>query len=181
MNHKLKMQLILRKALLIFNILFFLTSCNLFELQADKNEKLKTIQATPQKVFFANYDLVWKAALTTLKYSITDQNQETGHIETDYIKASDGGWNRPDATKPLSGAIKYKILMSFVRIKTESGKFGVKVTIDKRIEKVKDFFSDVEILDSDGLEEKTLFYRMERELLIEEAIKKLTNEPEELH
>lgn len=46
---------------------------------------------------------------------------------------------------------------------------------------MKDFFSDVEILDSDGLEEKTLFYRMERELLIEEAIKKLTNEPEEFH
>lgn len=143
------------------------------ELQADKADKLKTLSTTPEKVFYASYESVWKAALTVLKYSITDQNQETGHIESDYIKASEGGWLRPDATKQPSSGIRYKILMSLVRVKTESGKFGVKVTIDKRIERIRDFFSDPESLDSDGLEEKTLFYRMDRELVIDEALKKL--------
>lgn len=178
MNLKLKMPHTLLKALLVFNSLIFLSSCGLMELQADKAEKIRTMSVTPQKIFYANYDLVWKAALTVLKYSITDQNQETGHIETDFVKASDGGWLRPDAVKMPSSGVRYKILMSFVRVKTESGKYGVKVTIDKRIEKAKDFFSDPESLDSDGLEEKTIFYRMERELLIEEAIKKLGNESE---
>lgn len=130
-----------------------------------------------KKVFLSSYEAVWKAALTVLKYSITDQNQETGHIETDYVKAADGGWLRPDLTKAPSAGIRYKILLSFVRIKTDSGKNGVKVTIDKRIEKIKDFFSDPENVDTDGLEEKAIFYRMERELLIEEAIKRLNNDP----
>ncbi|NUM60077.1 MAG: hypothetical protein HUU56_15690 [Bdellovibrionaceae bacterium] len=147
------------------------------ELQADKADKKRTLSVTPQKVFLSSYEAVWKAALTVLKYSITDQNQETGHIETDYVKAADGGWLRPDLTKAPSAGIRYKILLSFVRIKTDSGKNGVKVTIDKRIEKIKDFFSDPENVDTDGLEEKAIFYRMERELLIEEAIKRLNNDP----
>lgn len=146
------------------------------ELQADKADKIKTMSVTPQRIYYANYDQVWKSALTVLKYSITDQNQETGHIETDYVKAADGGWLRPDTTKQPSSGVRYKILMSFVRVKTESGKIGVKVTIDKRIERVRDFFSDPEQLDSDGLEEKTIFYRMERELLIDEALKKLNTD-----
>lgn len=173
MNCKLKMPLILQKALLISSLSLLLSACSMMELQADKADKIKTMTVTPQKVFYYNYDLVWKSALTVLKYSITDQNQETGHIETDYVKASDGGWLRPDATKQPSSGVRYKILMSFVRVKTDSGKAGVKVTIDKRIERIRDFFSDPEQLDSDGLEEKTIFYRMERELLIEEAIKKM--------
>lgn len=147
------------------------------ELQADKADKKRTLSVTPQKVFLSSYESVWKAALTVLKYSITDQNQETGHIETDYVKAADGGWLRPDLTKAPSAGIRYKILLSFVRIKTDSGKNGVKVTIDKRIEKIKDFFSDPESVDTDGLEEKAIFYRMERELLIEDAIKRLNNDP----
>lgn len=174
MNHKLKMPLISLKALLIFSSLC-LSACHLMELQADKADKIKTMSVTPQKIFYASYDQVWKSALTVLKYSITDQNQETGHIETDYVKAADGGWLRPDANKQPSSGVRYKILMSFVRVKTDSGKAGVKVTIDKRIERVRDFFSDPEQLDSDGLEEKTIFYRMEREILIDEALKKLNN------
>jgi hypothetical protein len=46
------------------------------------------------------------------------------------------------------------------------------VNIAKLIERKRDFFSDPEILPSDGIEEKVIFYRMERELIIDEALKK---------
>ena len=150
------------------------------ELQADKAERLRTMAVTPERIFYANYDLVWKAALTVLKYSITDQNQETGHIETDFVKASDGGWLAPDQKRPPSSGVRYKILMSFVRVNTDSGRVGVKVTIDKRIEKVRDFFSDPEPVPTDGLEEKAIFYRMEREIVIDQALRKLSNDSSEI-
>jgi hypothetical protein len=49
----------------------------------------------------------------------------------------------------------------------------VKVTLTKKIEVKRDFFSEPKPLETDGLEEMVLFYRIERELIIEEAIKKL--------
>jgi hypothetical protein len=52
------------------------------------------------------------------------------------------------------------------------GREGIRVTINKNIEKKRDFFSEAEVLPTDGLEEKVIFYRMERELIIDEALKK---------
>jgi uncharacterized lipoprotein len=146
------------------------------ELQEDKVNRKRSSIMSPAKIFMYPYDNVWRASLTVLKYSITDQNQETGHIETDYIKPSDGGWTRPDGSSNVSAGIRYKIAMSLVRVKAENGKVGVKVTVDKKIEKIKDFFSDPEPVDSDHLEEKSILYRLERELVIEEALKKATPE-----
>lgn len=148
------------------------------ELQEDKVSRKRSAIMPPSRVFSATFDSVWKASLVVLKYSITDQNQETGHIETDFIKPSDGGWTRPDGTSNTSAGIRYKIAMSLVRVQSPNGKVGVKVTIDKKIERIKDFFSDPEMLESDHLEEKSILYRLERELVIEDAIKKANPEVE---
>ncbi len=146
------------------------------ELQEDKNARRRTAIMPPSRVYNYSFDAVWRLSLTVLKYSITDQNQETGHIETDYVKPSDGGWTRPDGTSAMSAGIRYKIAMSLVRVRAENGKMGVKVTVEKKQEKIKDFFSDPEPLDSDHLEEKAILYRLERELVIEDALKKATPE-----
>lgn len=159
-------------SLLVIISLLFQSSCALMDSQEDKVLRKRSSIMPPSRVYTSSYDSVWRAALTVLKYSITDQNQETGHIETDYVKPSDGGWLRPDGTGPMSAGIRYKIAMSLVRVRTENGKVGVKVTVDKKLERLKDFFSEPESLVSDHLEEKTILYRMERELIIEDAIKK---------
>lgn len=175
MKKEWKTQLILLKLLWITSFLF-LTSCGLLELQEDKVNKRRSAVLPPARVFQYSYDSVWRSTLSVLKYSITDQNQETGHIETDYIKPADGGWTRPDGSSNVSAGIRYKIAISLVRVRTENGKTGVKVTVDKKLERIKDFFSDPESLDSDHLEEKAILYRLERELVIEEALKKANSE-----
>lgn len=123
-----------------------------------------------QRVFFASYDNVWRAAHAVIKYPIAQENQDTGIIETEYIKGVDG-WIPPGAQKPPSSGIRYKLTFTFAKGTTE-GRDSTRVTIDKRMEILRDFFSDPEKLESDGLEEKILFYRIERELVIQDALKK---------
>lgn len=123
-----------------------------------------------QKVYFSSYDNVWRAAHASIKYPISQENQDTGIIETEYIKGVDG-WLPPGATKPPSTGIRYKLTLTFAKGTTE-GRESTRVNIDKKIEILRDFFSDPEPIQSDGLEEKIIFYRIERELIIMEALKK---------
>lgn len=153
----------------------FLSSCALFETSSENTSPVKKV--APQKVFYANPDLVWRAAHTVLRYTIANENQETGYLETEHIKSADG-WLPPEATKKPSSGSRYKIIMTFVKGKVE-GRESTRVTIEKKMEVVRDFFSEPEQVNSDGLEEKVLFYRMERELVINEALKKLAHSPNE--
>lgn len=127
-------------------------------------------QINKQKVYFANYDQVWRAAHAVLKYPIAQENQDTGIIETEYIKGLDG-WLPPNEQRPPSSGIRYKLILTFAKGKTE-GRESTRVTIDKKMEILRDFFSEPEPIESDGLEEKILFYRIEREIIINEALKR---------
>lgn len=129
-----------------------------------------------QKIFLSSYDDVWRAAHTALKYPISNENQDTGIIETDYIRAQDG-FIAPEEPIPSSG-LRYKIIMYFAKGKTQ-GRESVRVTIDKKMEKLRDFFADSEILSSDGLEERLIFYRIERELLIVKGLRKANDDDTE--
>lgn len=149
--------------------MFFQTGCGLFEKQAESTDKIIQ-KASKQKIFFAPYNLVWKAAHLSLKYTIASENQDFGVIETDYVKAVDG-WMPPDRTKPDYKSARYKLIMTFARGKIE-GKESTRITIDKKIEVFRDFISEKQIVSSDGLEELSLFYRIEREIIIEQALKK---------
>ncbi len=156
-------------SILIFGLSILAGGC------ATKPEKPEDVikKQTKQKVFLSPYDEVWRAAHTVLKYPIVNENQDTGLIETDFIKAQDG-FTAPDQPVPSSG-LRYKIVMIFAKGKSQ-GVESVRLTIDKKIEKLRDFFSDAEVLTSDGLEEEVLFYRIERELLISKGLKKAAEE-----
>ncbi len=149
----------------------FQTGCSLFEKQVDSADKIIQ-KASKQKIFFAPYDLVWKAAHLSIKYTIASENQDFGMIETDYVKAVDG-WLPPDRTKPDYKSARYKLVLTFARGKID-GKVSTRVTIDKKIEVFKDFISEKQIVSSDGLEELSIFYRIEREIIIDQALKKAT-------
>lgn len=123
-----------------------------------------------QKIFYFPYDGVWRAAQLALKYPIAINNMDNGVLETDLIKADDGFLAPGEARTPSSG-VRYKITLVLAKGKVD-GRESVRVTVSKSIEKKRDFFSDPETLVSDGLEEMTIFYRIERELLIDEALKK---------
>lgn len=149
--------------------IFLGSGCSLFDRQPDpENAILK--QSIHQKVFFASHDSVWKAAHTSIKYPIAVENQDTGYLETEYIKGVDG-FLPPEEAKPPSAGIRYKLVFNFAKGKTE-GRESTRVTVEKKIERLRDFFSEADNMASDGLEEKVLFYRIEREIVISEALKK---------
>lgn len=127
-------------------------------------------KASKQRIFFAPFDSVWRAAHTVLRYTIATENPDTGIIETEYIKGVDG-WLPPETRRSPSAGLRYRIILILAKGKTD-GRDSTRVTIEKRIEVLKDFFSEPTILESDGLEESVLFYRLERELLISDALKR---------
>lgn len=127
-----------------------------------------------QKIFPFAFESVWRAAQLALKYPISVNNMDTGTLETDWIKATDG-FTPPFAAKAPSNGVRYKIALTLVKGRAE-GRESVRVTMTKNIERQRDFFSEPEPLESDGLEEKVLFYRIEREILIEDGIKKALTE-----
>lgn len=145
-----------------------LFGCSLFDKKPSAHARMA--QINKQKVYFANYDQVWRAAHAVLKYPIAQENQDTGIIETEYIKGLDG-WLPPNEQRPPSSGIRYKLILTFAKGKTE-GRESTRVTIDKKMEILRDFFSEPEPIESDGLEEKILFYRIEREIIINEALKR---------
>lgn len=145
-----------------------LFGCSLFDKKPSAHTRMA--QINKQKVFFASYDSVWRAAHSVLKYPIAQENQDTGIIETEYIKGIDG-WLPPNEQRPPSSGIRYKLILTFARGKAE-GRESVRVTVDKKMEILRDFFSEPEPMESDGLEEKIIFYRIERELIVNEALKR---------
>ncbi|KYG67873.1 hypothetical protein AZI87_00940 [Bdellovibrio bacteriovorus] len=145
-----------------------LFGCSLFDKKPSAHQRMG--QINKQKVFYASYDSVWRAAHAVLKYPIAQENQDTGVIETEYIKGLDG-WLPPNEQRPPSSGIRYKLIMTFAKGTTQ-GRESTRVTIDKRMEILRDFFSEPEPMESDGLEEKIIFYRIERELVINEALKR---------
>jgi len=159
---------------LIFNSVFILilSGCSLFEPRPDSPDKILE-KASRQKIFFAQYDLVWKAAHAALRYTIANENQDYGIIETDYIKTVDG-WLPPNQQQPQYRSGRYKLVMTFAKT-TVNGRESTRVNIDKKIEIFKDFISETQTISSDGLEEQTIFYRIERELLIAQALKRAGN------
>jgi hypothetical protein len=132
--------------------------------------KTKEAKFNYQKVYYYSYDNVWRAAQLSLKYPIAVNNMDHGILETDYIKADDG-FIAPVEEKVPSSGVRYKISLTLSKGKVE-GRESVRVTITKLVEKKRDFFAETETLVSDGLEEKVIFYRMERELVIDDALKK---------
>jgi hypothetical protein len=145
------------------------SSCSLFEKRAESADQAIE-NASNQKVFFAPYDQVWKAAHTTLKYTIATDNQDYGVIETDFVKAVDG-WIPPYKNKPDLPGSRYKLIFTFAKGKT-NGRESTRVTLEKKIEVFKSIISDSQNVASDGQEEKMIFYRMEREIIIAQALKK---------
>lgn len=145
-----------------------LSACASFE-DSENDKNTEKINSTPQRIFFASYDKVWRATQAALHYPIAAQNEETGYLETDFIRGIDG-WIAPEQ-KPPSFGISYRLLISFVRGKTE-GRESTRVTINKKIMLKRDFVSEPKDIVSDGLEEEVLFYRIERELVIYEALRK---------
>jgi len=125
-------------------------------------------KAVYQRVYFASFESVWRAAQLALKYPISTNNMDNGLLETEWIRALEG-FSVPGSGKSPSSGIRYKIIVNMVKGRM-SGRDGVRVTLRKSMERQRDFFADPELMLTDGVEEKVILYRIDRELVIQEAL-----------
>lgn len=149
-----------------------LSGCELFprKNQVSKNPH-DSYNKPYQQEFLSSYESVWRAAQISVRYPISLNNMDTGQLETDWIRALEG-FASPDQKKSPSSGIRYKLILTLVRGK-KNNRPSVRVTLRKLLERQRDFFAEPEQLVTDGLEEKVILYRMERELIIQEALKKI--------
>ena len=145
-----------RAALIIFSILLCLMSCTTYEQEYDGFTPIS-------KVFNEDFEVVWRASqLAFQKYPMRINNIDKGLLETDWIKGNEI-WRPPYASKIKPSGLRYKITLRTIKGKSQ-GDSAIKVSLQKTIEKKRDFFSDIEKPPSDGMEEKSLLYRVEREI-----------------
>ena len=151
-------------------LFIFIGGCGL--LQHKENQQ----QMTGGRTFYADVESVWRAAQLTLKhYPLNISDLDSGILETDFIKGAKV-WVAPHkgAVTPPNG-LRYKLRIIFSQVDV-GGRVGTKVHIEKKVTLQRDFFSPLEPVASDGLEEEVILYRMGRELQIDKILEELPEE-----
>lgn len=128
-------------------------------------------KAVYQRVYFATYESVWRASQLALKYPIATNNMDNGTLETEWVRALEG-FSPPGTAKAPSSGIRYKLALTMVKGRVQ-GRESVRITLRKTMERQRDFFSEPEPMLTDGVEENVILYRIERELIIQDALKKV--------
>lgn len=141
-----------------------LSACALFEERKGPN----TFIGPREEVIYAQFEEVWRAANLVLQaYPLRVSNMDEGVLETDDIKGY-RAWGPPFPQRKPAGQV-YRISIRVIR-GTSEGLSATKVIILKDIKIQRDFFSNMQQIPSDGLEEKGLLYRIKREIQIERAL-----------
>lgn len=128
----------------------------------------------PAKVFKTTFNETWQAVLQHMKrYDLKLQNQEAGIIKTRWIDNTlelnfSDSFGSSDAVK----AARFKLIINVV--KGFSGAKEVsKVTVYKRQLVEQDFLQGWKEVPTDGILEKTILYRIERNLYIDKSLKQI--------
>lgn len=121
------------------------------------------------EVFLGSYDEVWRATQKALvKYPIRVNNSDTGLLQTDYIRGAKAYRPPHSKDKPSSG-YRHQITLRLAKGSIK-GRPAVKVTVTKTPEIQRDFFSNSAELESDGIEERVILYRIRREISLEKIV-----------
>jgi hypothetical protein len=153
--------------LTIFSFCLALGGCATSDQDSETAEQLEPVT----KVFEASYDEIWRALQKAFsRYPIRLNNADTGELETDVIKP-DQMWQPPHKKIEYTPGERYYIKVNVTKGLKGQKKQAVRVTIEKIMTVDQDFFSGSRRKSTDGLEEKGLLYRTDRELTIEQSIK----------
>lgn len=153
---------------LILTLTFLcLSACALFEERTGPN----TYYGPREQVFYATFEEVWRSVNLVLQpYPLRVSNMDQGVLETDSIRGY-RVWAPPYRNDVITNGETYRLTVRVVKGSFES-KAATKVTIVKDSQLQRDFFSDPRALPSDGMEEKSILYRIGREVQIERALAK---------
>lgn len=158
------------KFLLLIISLATLSGCASYEKFRQVTEELEI----PTKVYKADYNQTWQAVIAVMrKYDIATQNQEAGFIKTRWMDNTlevnfADSFGSSDAVK----AAKFKLVVNVVKGYRASREV-TKVTIYKRQLVEQDFLQGWKEESPDGIMEKTLLYRIERLIAIDNKLKEI--------
>lgn len=159
-------------ALCVFLLQGIIGCATLFSDFPESSEYEKKQVKTKQKLFAASFDETWRAVqLALVSYPIRTNNMDQGVIETDNIP-SYRGWSPPHRKVKKSGGLSYRLIVRIIKGHYDENKKVTKVIIQKKIQLKRSFFSEEQELESDGLEETTLLYRIKRELELTKILNK---------
>lgn len=128
----------------------------------------------PSKIFKADYNQTWQAVITVMrKFDISQQNQEAGFIKTRWMDNTlevnfADSFGSADSVK----AAKFKIVVNVVK-GFRASREVTKVTIYKRQLVEQDFLQGWKEMSPDGIIEKTLLYRIERLIAIDNKLREI--------
>lgn len=149
-----------RSLLFLSTLTFLLLACSSTPKQNAPNEFSRTFK-TP-------YETVWRATQQALlNYPMNINNMDTGNLQTLFITGKHRYLPPHLKNTVLPSGYQYRININIIKSQTRS-----KVIISKEARLQKDFFSDPQELMTDGFEEKAILYRIRREILIENMLKK---------
>ncbi len=144
-------------------LLLLCTSCS--------HQKVRTEERIGpySRTLMGEYDRVWRATQKALEtYPIRINNIDTGIIETDVIRGLNV-WTPPHDPDDKEPGLRYYLRFSLIKGNVD-GKESVEVRIEKVKTVEKNFFAKEKRLPSNGLEEESLLYRIEREFQIEKSL-----------
>ncbi len=128
----------------------------------------------PSKVFKYEYSQTWQAVLQIMqKFDLATQNQEAGVIKTRWrdntleLNFADS-FGSSDSVK----AAKFKLIINIVKGFRGSREVS-KITVFKRQMVEHDFLQGWKVVRSDGITEKTILYRIEKVLEIDQKLKRI--------
>jgi len=151
-------------------LMLFFNGCASYEKFRQVTEELEI----PSKIFKSDYNQTWQAVISVMrKYDIAQQNQEAGFIKTRWIDNTlelnfADAFGSSDSVK----AAKFKIIINVVK-GFRSSQEVTKVTIYKRQLIEQDFLQGWKEVTPDGIVEKTLLYRVERLISIDNSLKEI--------
>jgi len=128
----------------------------------------------PSKVFKSDYAQTWQAVLQVMKaYDLEVTNQESGLIKTRWIDNTlqlnfADSFGSSDSVK----AAKFKLILNVVKGFRGTREVS-KVTVFRRQMVEQDFLQGWKIIRSDGIMEKSIIYRIDRELKIDNRLKQI--------
>ncbi|MGE3609848.1 MAG: hypothetical protein AB7I27_09715 [Bacteriovoracaceae bacterium] len=155
--------------IIIFSFLF-VHGCANYEKFRQITEELEI----PSKIYKADFNQTWKAVLKVMhKYEIASSNQEAGFIKTRWIDNTlEENFNNSFGTSDTVKAARFKLVVNVVK-GFRMGKEVTKVTIYKRQIIEQEFLQGWKEVPSDGIMEKTILYRIQRLIAIDNKLQEI--------
>ncbi|MBP9673562.1 MAG: hypothetical protein KBD63_00545 [Bacteriovoracaceae bacterium] len=151
-----------------FLALFFFSGCTSY----DKFRYFTEDFEMPTKIFKADFNQTWQAVLDIMKrYDVAQQNQQAGVIKTHWIdNTMETNFQNSFSKNNNVKEAKFKLIINVVK-GYRYAKEVSKVTIYRRQLIEQDTLQGWKEIQSDTTLEKTLLYRIERLLMIDDKLR----------